>query len=100
MFDYNFEQYSENDDQYLFNQQLGYLQSEKQYDLESEVFKADEFLLESSTVDRVFKQKYPNLCKDYKDMTSSIKYPNKIVRSNNRFEESSSSPQQKSLVIA
>ena len=94
MFDYNFEQYSKKEDQYLFNQQLGFLKSEKQCDLELEVFKADEFLLESSMADRVFKQKYPNLYKDYKDMASCIKGSNKMVRSINRFEESSSSPQQ------
>ena len=99
MFDYKFDKYSENDDQYLFNHQLGFLNSEKQCDLESEVFKVDEFLLESSTADLVFKQKYPNLCKDYKDMPSSIKDSNKMVWSNNRLEEISTSPQQKPLAI-
>ena len=100
MFDYNFEQYSENDDQYLLNQQLGFLNSEKQFDLESEVFKVDEFLFDSSTADLIFKQKYPNLCKDCKDMAPSIKDSNKTVRRNNSFEESNSSPQQKPLAIA
>ena len=99
MFDYNFEQYSENDDQYLFNQQLSFINSEKQCDLELEVFKVDEFLFDNSTADLVFKQKYPNLCKDYRDMASSIKDSNKIVLRNNWFEESSSSSKQKPLVI-